>query len=112
MNDAAISNLNYVPVATLDELGDDEGTCVHVNDQQLALFKDEEGEVYAVGNICPHQGAPLADGWFDAEEGTVTCPLHAWDFDVRTGRRTNGPESVPSYKVRVVGDTIEVLLSE
>lgn len=103
-----MSSESYVKIAELDELKEGEGKCVAIGDHQIALFKVTENEVCAIGNICPHQGGPLADGFYNAEECRVTCPLHAWDFNVRTGKRVGGVESVPSYKVRVVDNTIEV----
>ena len=93
-----MSGEKFIPVAQLDDWDEDDGFCVTVEDQQIALFKISDDEVAAIGNICPHQGAPLADGFYDIDDCIVTCPLHAWDFDVRNGQRTNGPESVLSYQ--------------
>ncbi len=42
-----------------------------------------EGQVYAVGNACPHRGGPLGLG--DLSGHHLYCPLHAWCFDVRSG---------------------------
>src|ERR1700758_2741244 len=42
------------------------------------------GAFYALENACPHQGGPIADGFVEALE--VTCPWHAWCFDLRTGK--------------------------
>ena len=103
-----MSSENYVKVAELDELKDEEGKRVEIGDHLIALFKVGENEVCAIGNICPHQGGPLADGFYNAEECFVTCPLHAWDFNVCTGKRVGGVESVSSYKVRVIDNAIEV----
>lgn len=99
---------DFVAVASVQDLKDDQGTCVNIGDRQIALFKGDDGTVYAIGNICPHQGGPLAEGWFDADDCSVTCPLHAWDFDVRTGKRVNGPETTPRYEVRVEKDVVMV----
>ena len=86
------------------------GLFVEVESVEVVLFKTLDNDVYAIGNVCPHQGAPLAEGWYEQEDCVVTCPLHAWDFDVRTGRHLNGPESVPTYETRVVDGTVEVAL--
>lgn len=42
-----------------------------------------DGKLHAVGNICPHRGAPLAEGWI--ENGNLVCPWHGWTFHLNTG---------------------------
>lgn len=41
------------------------------------------GVLYALDATCPHEGGRLAEGplW----DGCVTCPLHLYRFDPRTG---------------------------
>ena len=43
-----------------------------------------DGAVIAFENDCPHAGGPLSDG--EINDGKVRCPLHGWEFDLRTGR--------------------------
>lgn len=54
---------------------------------EVAIF-NVDGEFYALANTCPHQGGPIADGFL--EGALITCPWHAWCFDVRTGKMTLG----------------------
>ena len=49
---------------------------------EIALVR-VEGQVFAVGNTCPHRGGALGLG--DLSGHHLYCPLHAWCFDVRTG---------------------------
>ena len=49
---------------------------------EVAVF-NVAGQFFALENRCPHQGGPLAEGWLDGTQ--ITCPWHAWCFDVRTG---------------------------
>ncbi|HEY0784583.1 MAG TPA: Rieske 2Fe-2S domain-containing protein, partial [Acidobacteriaceae bacterium] len=39
---------------------------------------NQAGQLAAFDNLCPHRGAPLAEG--SVEAGAVVCPLHAWAF--------------------------------
>lgn len=74
---------------------------------EVAIF-NLGGELYALENSCPHQGGPLADGWF--EDGRITCPWHGWCFDVRTGEMTLGSFArVPRFAV--VRDGPDVLVA-
>lgn len=95
----------FLEVAKLSDIPEDEGLCVTVGDLKIGLFL-HDGEVYAINNICPHQGAPLHQGFID--EGIVMCPLHAWEIDVKTGRVMNSTDKVDTYRVRVDGETISV----
>lgn len=66
--------------------------------RELAVFR-VGGRYYTIANSCPHVGAPLAHG---AIEGTtVTCPWHAWRFDVTTGRCLTHARHAESYPTRV-----------
>lgn len=72
---------------------------VTVNNVDIALV-NYEGDFYALNNRCPHRGGQLGDG---ALQGTdLICPLHGWDFDVRTGiSRYNTLDGVTTYPVIV-----------
>ena len=66
----------------LSELAKDSGKAVELGGQSVAIF-NVEGKIYAMQNHCMHRGGPLADGYI--EDGRVTCPWHAWQFDIKTG---------------------------
>ena len=80
------------------------GALATVNGHDVAVFRRGE-EILAIGNDCPHQGGSLCDGWVEGE--IVVCPLHGWEFDMRTGACMTVPgESVPRYIVTVEDRTI------
>ena len=80
---------------------------VTVGDEQIALY-DVAGTIYATDNICTHAFAMLTDGWLDG--GEIECPLHAGRFDVATGKGLGPPIpcDLKTYKVRVVGDDVQI----
>ena len=51
----------------------------------LALFRNETGEVGCVADQCTHRGAALSKG--KVKDGCVQCPFHGLEFD-RAGRCT------------------------
>jgi len=63
---------------------------VEANGAAVAVF-NVEGVLYAIDNHCPHRGGPLGEGELDGT--TLTCPWHAWRWDVTTGANTNNPAS-------------------
>ncbi len=73
---------------------------------EVALF-NVGGTLCAVDNTCPHRGGPLSDGALNG--ATVTCPWHAWDFDVKTGAcLTNPAAKLKTYPVQVQGNDVLV----
>ncbi|MDV9190264.1 nitrite reductase large subunit NirB [Streptomyces sp. SR27] len=61
---------------------------------EAALFRDGDGEVYAVGNRDPFTGADvIANGIMGSRDGVpvVASPLHKQEFDLRTGACLDDP---------------------
>jgi nitrite reductase (NADH) small subunit len=97
-------------VARLDELPDLGGKEVIVEGTRICLFK-HNGQVFAVAAECPHKGAPLACGW--VENGTVSCALHGWQFDLKTGEcLTVSHASIKTYAVQTEGGRVRIALQE
>ena len=98
--------MSFVDVTTTNEIPEGEAKAYVVGDREIALF-NVAGSYYAIENACPHQGGPLAEGFI--EDTTVTCPWHAWCFDVTTGKMALGEYStVDAFDVQIVGSTISV----
>ena len=77
---------------------------VSVDGRDVALFRRGD-EVLAIGNECPHQGGSLCDGWVEGD--IVVCPLHGWEFDMRSGACMTVPgEDVPRYVTTVQAGAI------
>lgn len=75
------------------------------NGQDVALFRRGDGEILAIGNQCTHQGGNLCDGFVEGD--IVTCPLHGWEFDLRSGACMTVPgESVARYVATVEAGAI------
>ena len=49
--------------------------------QQILLLRDNEGNVSALKDFCPHRGIPLRYGKFDGCE--VECCYHGWRFNTQ-----------------------------
>ncbi len=45
----------------------------------FALFRDAEGKVVCLSDVCCHRGASLAGG--QVKNARVICPYHGWNFD-------------------------------
>lgn len=73
---------------------------------QIAIFRVEDGAIYAVDNRCPHEGYPLAQG--AVTDCVLTCNWHNYKFDLRDGACVMGEEAVRSFPVRVRDGVIEL----
>jgi precorrin-3B synthase len=78
----------WVAVADAAELKTGRACVVRAAGRDLALLCTAQG-LFAMDNACPHSGGPLGEG--AVEGGTVTCPLHGWKFEGRSGRCLTEP---------------------
>jgi thiamine pyrophosphate-dependent acetolactate synthase large subunit-like protein/nitrite reductase/ring-hydroxylating ferredoxin subunit len=69
-----------------------------------------EGKYYALENKCPHQGGPLGEG--SIENGMLRCPWHGWDFEPCGGSAEGFDDGLPSFDLKIEGDTVFVGLEE
>ena len=49
----------------------------------IALFRTQDDQVFALHDRCPHKGGPLSQGLVQGHQ--VACPLHNWVIDLATG---------------------------
>lgn len=56
---------------------------VLINEQWICLVQSND-ILYAFDESCPHQGHPLVHG--HCENGKIECPLHRYQFDLKTGQ--------------------------
>jgi nitrite reductase (NADH) small subunit len=97
-----------VSVAKVGDVAAGTGRVVDAGGRTLALF-NVSGAYYAIDNDCVHRGGPLGDG--PLEGRIVSCPWHAWRWDVTTGANANNPAiRVPCFPVTVEHDDIYVEL--
>ena len=52
---------------------------LRVAGERVLLFRDDQGQIAALIDRCPHRGVALSLG--KLEDGVVECPFHGWRFD-------------------------------
>jgi nitrite reductase (NADH) small subunit len=102
----------WVPVCRYDELTPGRGVAALVGGDQVAVFRDRAGNVYAVGNQDPLSGAyVMARGIMGSRSDipTVASPMYKQAFDLRTGRCLDDESAaLPVYPVRVCEGAVHI----
>lgn len=95
-------------VCGFDDLERDSALRVNVGGVPVAIVKDANGDVFAIGDTCTHGDISLAEGF--VEDGTLECWAHGSKFSLTSGRPLTMPayQPVPVYTVTLVGDDVLV----
>jgi NADPH-dependent 2,4-dienoyl-CoA reductase/sulfur reductase-like enzyme/nitrite reductase/ring-hydroxylating ferredoxin subunit len=89
---SALSGPDLGEGVALDELADGGKLVGHAGGEQVLLVR-RGAEIFAIGVLCTHYHAPLADGL--VVDDTVRCPWHHACFDLRTGEALRAPAFDP-----------------
>lgn len=49
----------------------------------IAVFRTQDDQLFALRDRCPHKGGPLSAGLVHGKR--VTCPLHNWVLELQSG---------------------------
>ena len=89
--------------AAVDELPRGQSKSSICGGMPVAVF-NVDGRFYAAGNVCPHAGGPLCEGW--VEDDYVVCPWHGWSFTLSPHDAPN--DGLPRYRTKIEGGAIYV----
>jgi 3-phenylpropionate/trans-cinnamate dioxygenase ferredoxin subunit len=104
--------LARVRVASVDEVPEGALKGVVTDHSEICLAHAEDGNFYAISDICTHENFLLSGGeLFDLQ---VECPQHGSRFNLKTGAVTGLPAVIPTqvYPVEVEGNDVFVELPE
>ncbi len=79
---------NWIEVGTTKEIPVGKMKHVEFTDREI-LIANVEGKFYAIDDRCGHANARLSSGGLRGN--IVTCPMHAAQFDVTTGKKKAEP---------------------
>ncbi|MBL8630816.1 MAG: aromatic ring-hydroxylating dioxygenase subunit alpha [Rhodospirillaceae bacterium] len=71
--------MNYWYVAAQSHEVTDKPLKVRMLGQNFVVFRDSQGKVHCLHNVCTHRGGNLAGGKVKGD--TVECPYHGWRFN-------------------------------
>ena len=81
------------------------------NGLDVAVFRNDQGEVFALLDRCPHKGGPLSQGIVFGNR--VACPLHNWTIGLTDGQAQAPDEGcTPRFEVRVEDGVVSLRADE
>lgn len=98
-------------VCRASEIGVKSALRILVQGYPVAIVKDSDGQLHAIGDTCSHADVSLSEG--DVEGCTIECWGHGSQFDLRTGQPLSLPafEPVPVFALELDGDDVYVDVS-
>ena len=99
-------------VASVDEIPADSMKRVDAGSTPVCLAHGEDGNFYALNDVCTHEEFSLSDGELWGLD--VECPQHGSRFNLQTGKVTGLPAVIPAktYPVKVEGADVYVEVPE
>lgn len=77
----------------------------------VAVFRNDQDQVFALLDRCPHKGGPLSQGIVFGT--SVACPLHNWTIDLEGGCAKAPDEGcTPKFSVHVADGAVHLDASE
>lgn len=113
-----LRNTWYV-AAWVDDLKPGELLPRRILDESIVFFRQDDGAVAAIGNVCPHRFSPLHLGKL-LSGGRIQCPYHGLQYDA-TGACVFNPHGngrippgakVKSYAARIKHGIVWVWMGE
>jgi 3-phenylpropionate/trans-cinnamate dioxygenase ferredoxin subunit len=101
----------FVKVCSENDIAEDSIKNFNVDGKSIAVAK-YNGQVYAVDDVCTHDGGDLGGG--DVVDGQVQCPRHGARFDLKTGEATQMPAviGIETYRVKIEDGNIMIDLGK
>lgn len=73
----------------------------------VAVFRNDQDEVFALLDRCPHKGGPLSQGIVFGTQ--VACPLHNWTISLADGcARAPDQGCAQKFSVKVGSGTVHL----
>lgn len=106
---SAVMNDEWVEVGVISDIPKQGARVVNTDEGDIAIFRTDEDEIFALRDKCPHKGGPLSQGIVHGKK--VACPLHNWNIHLDTGMAVAPDEGCAArYPVKLEGDKILMCL--
>lgn len=101
---------NWIEVGTINDIPRQGARVVRTSGGDIAVFRTDKDEIFALRDRCPHKGGPLSQGL--VHDTQVACPLHNWNISLDTGLAIAPDKGCAArYPIKIEGDKILLSLT-
>jgi sulfoxide reductase heme-binding subunit YedZ len=94
----------FAYVCNVSDIEDSRAKIFCIDKERIAVYR-HENKLFAVHNVCKHQGGPLGEG--KIIDGCITCPWHGYQYLPQNGQSPPPfQEKVSTYDVKVIEDKV------
>lgn len=94
----------FVKVCKTEDFVEGKAKIFCVDKERIAVYR-HENRLYAIHNVCKHQGGPLGEG--KILDGCITCPWHGYQYLPQNGQSPPPfQEKVSTYDIKVAGGEV------
>lgn len=77
-----------------------------IDEERIAVYK-HQNKLYAIHNVCKHQGGPLGEG--KIIDGCITCPWHGYQYLPENGQSPPPfKEKVSTYELKIINQKVYI----
>lgn len=100
---------NWIKVGSETQFGDGLHP-VKLGPRQNVVIARLNGKLFAFDALCPHAQGPMDRS--EIEGAIVSCPLHAWRFDLENdGRELHGYRALTVHSLKVAEGDVYISLA-
>ena len=100
----ALEQEGFVYVCKVNDIEESRAKIFCVNKERIAVYR-HENKLYAIHNVCKHQGGPLGEG--KILDGCITCPWHGYQYLPHNGQSPPPfQEKVNTYDVKIIENKV------
>ena len=107
---AVMEALRWIKVCRAEDIPALGARVIRRSGGDIAVFRNADGECFALLDRCPHKGGPLSQGIVHGNK--VACPLHDWKISLDTGMAVAPDEGCAArFPVRIDGGKVFLSLT-
>lgn len=99
-----LKEAGFVQVCDVKDIVANRAKIFCISGERIAVYR-HENKLYAVHNVCKHQGGPLGEG--KILDGCITCPWHGYQYLPHNGQSPPPfKEKINTYDVRIIDNKV------